>query len=105
MRSASSGGKDTSGLTRTPEGQAILRVLGMAASTMNNRTRVGVPRVLGLRRTPEEKRLASMPVEDAFNLLAQQEPALLEAAQEVVRAAETARGHGDGYADVRASCQ
>lgn len=42
-----------------------------------------------------------MPVEEAFSLLAQQEPRLLEVADEVVRVAESARNQGDGYAEVR----
>jgi hypothetical protein len=42
-----------------------------------------------------------MPVEEGFKRLAHDEPALLEAAQEVVRVAETARGHGRKYTDVR----
>ena len=79
------GGKDTRTLTRTSEGQAILKVLALAASTMNDRTRVGIPRAMGERRTPAEQDLASMPVDEAFSLLAQEEPALLEAAQDVLR--------------------
>jgi len=95
------GGKNIRGFTRTVEGRALLRVLILASSTIDHRSRVGLPRVRGQRRTPEEERLAALPVEDGFNLLADEEPALREAAAQAVHVAETGRGRGDGYADVR----
>jgi hypothetical protein len=95
------GGKDARKILRTPEGQGIFRLIGLADSTRKNQNRVGVPRLLGHRRTPEERRLASMPVGDAFDLLAERDPQLREDAQDVVRAAETARSNGEDYPGVR----
>jgi hypothetical protein len=95
------GGKDSRHLLRTPEGQAVLRLIALADSTRRNQNRVGVARIVGQRRTPEEKRLASMPVGDAFDLLAERDPQLRGDALDVVRAAEAARDNGEDYAGVR----
>ena len=70
------GGKDSRNLLRTPEGQAVLRLIALADSTRRNQNRVAVARFVGQRRTPEEKRLASMPIGDAFDLLAERDPQL-----------------------------
>jgi hypothetical protein len=95
------GGKDARNLLRTPEGQAILRLIGLADSTRKNQNRVGVQRIVGKRRTPEEEHLASMPIGDAFDLLAERDPQLRENALDVVRAAEASRANGEDYAGVR----
>jgi hypothetical protein len=95
------GGKDARDLVRTADGQAILRLIGLADSTRSSQNRVGVQRMVGQRRTPEEKRLASMPVDDGFNLLAERDPQLGETAQDVVRAAEDARINGEDHSGVR----
>jgi hypothetical protein len=64
---------------------------------------VGVPRVIGRKRTHEEKVLAAMPVSESFALLAQREPRLLTVADEALRVAESARGAGEDESSVRAS--
>ena len=97
------GGKSTRGLSGTSEGKAVLRLLGKAAAEGTLRSRVGVPRVIGRRRTPEEKVLAAMPVTEGFALLAQQEPMLLMVADEALRIARSARADGDDESSIRAS--
>lgn len=97
------GGKRTQGLSRTPEGQGVLRLLGTAAAERNLRTRVGVPKVIGRRRTTEERVLAAMPVAEGFDLLAREEPRLLLIADEALRVAQTGRSAGEDEASVRAS--
>ena len=95
------GGRDAKNLLRTPEGQAIFRLVGLADLTRTNQKRVGVQRIVGQKRTPEEVRLASMPIGDAFDLLVEQDPQLREDARDVVRAAETARSNGEDYPGIR----
>lgn len=95
------GGKDAKSLLRTPEGQQVFRLIGLADSTRRDKDRVGVRQVVGQKRSPEEEHLASMPIEDAFDLLAERDPQLLPAAQDVIRAAEAARKNDEGYAGVR----
>ena len=94
------GGKDSRNLRRTPEGQAVLQLIGLADSTRRNQNH-GVQRIVGKSRTPEEEHLASMPVGDAFDLLAERDPQLRGDALDVVRAAEAARDNGEDYAGVR----
>ena len=95
------GGKEARDLLRTPEGQAVFRLIGLADSARRDQDRVGVQRIVGQRRTLEEKRLASMPVGDAFDLLADLDPQLREDAEDVVRAAESARNNGVDAPGVR----
>jgi hypothetical protein len=97
------GRKSTRGLSRTTEGQAVLRLLGTAAAERELRTRVGVPRVIGRKRTPEEKVLAAMPVAEGFDLLAREEPRLRSVADEALQVAETGRAAGEDESSVRAS--
>ena len=89
------GGTSTRGLPRTTEGQAVLRLLGTAAAERELRTRVGVPRVIGQRRSTQEKLLAAMPVAEGFRLLAQEEPRLLLIADEALLAAQAGRSAGE----------
>jgi hypothetical protein len=77
-------GNGLRGHARTPEGQAISGLMSLAESTGRNQARVGVERVVGQRRTPEEAGLASKPVGESFNLLAEQDPRLKKCAQEPV---------------------
>jgi hypothetical protein len=95
------GGRSTRELGRTPDGQAVVRLIGLAEASRRNRNRVGVRRVVGQSRTPEEVRLASMPVGDGFDLLAEQDPFLHAAARDVVHMAETARRNGEDPSGVR----
>ena len=97
------GGKSTRGLSRTSEGHAVLRLLGTAAAERELRTRVGVPRIIGRRRSTEEKALAAMPVAEGFSLLAQEEPRLLLIADEALHVAEAGRSAGEDEPVVRAS--
>jgi hypothetical protein len=97
------GGKSTRGLSGTSEGKAVLRLLGTAAAERKLQTRVGVPRVIGRRRTAEEKLLAAMPVTQGFALLAEEEPRLLLIAVEALQAAEAGRAAGEVESVCRAS--
>jgi hypothetical protein len=95
------GGRGIGDLFRTPEGQAIVRLIGLADLTRRDQNPVSVVRRVGQRRTPEETSLASMPISDAFGVLAEQDPRLTEVALDVVDAAETARANGEDYSSVR----
>jgi hypothetical protein len=87
--------KNTKGLNRTPEGQAILRLVGTASAERDASHRTGVP-LTGGRHSPEEESLAAMPVADAFNLLSKGEPTLLDADTSARRLAVDHRDDGDG---------
>jgi hypothetical protein len=95
------GGRGIRDLLGTPEGQAVLRLIGLADLTRRDQNPVGVQRVVGQKRTPEEENLASMSISDAFDLLTEQDPRLREIAHDVVDAAETARTNGEDYSSVR----
>jgi hypothetical protein len=55
--------KNTKGLNRTPEGQAVMGLVGMASTERDASHLTGVRLTLG-RHSPEEKSLASMPIAD-----------------------------------------
>jgi hypothetical protein len=95
------GGRGIRDLLGTAEGQAILRVIGLADSRRRDQNPAGVQRMVGQKRTPEEENLASMSIGDAFDLLAERDPRLREVAHDVVDAAETARTNGEDYPSVR----
>jgi hypothetical protein len=97
------GGQSTLGLSRTPEGRAVQKLLHAAASEWTHRRREGAPRVWGRRRRPtsEETALGAMPVADGFNLLAQREPRLLAIADEVIHVTETGRSVSQDESTIR----
>jgi hypothetical protein len=97
------GGKSTKGLTRTAQGQAIVRLLGTAATEWKLRFRVGESRVVGQESTPAEKALAAMPLREAFAVLTEKEPRLSDVAEETLRTAETCRSAGHAESSVRAA--
>jgi hypothetical protein len=89
-------GKNTKGLNRTPEGRAILRLVGTASAERDHSHRVGVT-VPSLRRySAEEKALAAMPLAEGFGLLSNQDPRLLEAEATARRLADHHSGDADG---------
>jgi hypothetical protein len=97
------GGKSTKGLTRTAQGQATIRLLGTAAAEWRLRSRVCVTRMIGRKCSSDEKALAAMPLQDAFVVLAQQEPRLTDVAEETLRTAEACRSAGQAESSVRAA--
>jgi hypothetical protein len=92
--------KNTKGLHRTPEGQAVLRLIGIASAQRDASHRTGVPLLWG-RRSPEEKSLAAMPIADVFDLLAREEPTLLDVDANARQLAVDHREDGDGGAALR----
>jgi hypothetical protein len=96
-------GRSQRDLARTDEGRAILKLLGKASHTRDDRTRVGVRPFSFHRRSPEEDALVGIPVADAFELLAQEKPQLGVAEVEIADAASVARENGLSEADVKAS--
>lgn len=89
--------KNTKGLNRTPEGLAILRLVVTASAQRDASHRTGVPLPRG-RHSPEEKSLAAMPITDAFTVLSQEEPRLLDADARARQLAADHCGDGDGGA-------
>jgi len=83
--------RNTKGLNRTPEGQAILRLVGTAGAERDASHRTGVPLTWG-RHSAEEESLAAMTVGDDFNLLSREGPRLLNAD---ARARQLAVDHGE----------
>jgi hypothetical protein len=79
--------RNTQGLNRTAEGQAVLRLIAIASIERDESHRTGVPLTLG-RHSTDEKALAAMPVADAFQLLAKEEPRLLVAEADARRLAD-----------------
>jgi hypothetical protein len=96
-------GRSQRDLARTDEGRAVLKLLALAFMTRERQTRVGVRPFSFHRRTPEEDALVHMPIAEAFDLLAQEEPRLRVAEAETTDAATKARQAGDGDAGVRAA--
>jgi hypothetical protein len=87
----------------TDDGRAVVKLLVLASTTREDRTRVGVRRLSFHRPTPREEALIHMPVADAFDLLAQEEPRLRAAEIETADAAAEARAAGQGEAGVRSA--
>jgi hypothetical protein len=87
--------KNTKGLNRTPEGRAVMGLVGMAGTERGASHRTGVRLTLG-RHSSEEKALAAMPIADAFDLLAHEEPRLLDAEVAARQLAARHREDNDG---------
>ncbi len=85
---------NTKGLNRTHEGQAILRLVGTASGQRDASHRTGVP-LPWSRNSPREQTLAAMPIADAFNVLSQEEPRLLDADARAHQLAVDHREDGD----------
>ena len=87
-------------LTRSEDGQAALRLISAAATTRATRDQ-GVGQFLHHRCSSQEATLGSVPLAEAFGLLATEEPKLRMAEVEVEKAAEEARLSGMDDAGVR----
>jgi hypothetical protein len=92
--------RNIKGLNRTTDGQAVLGLVGMASTERDASHRTGVRLTLG-RHSSEEKSLASMPIADAFGVLAKNEPRLLDALAAARQLAIDHRGDGDGGVALR----
>ena len=86
------------GSTRTPEGHAIVRLIGTASAQRDASHRTSVPLLRGRRYSPEEKSLAAMAIADAFSLLSREEPTLLDVDATARQLAVDHREDGDGGA-------
>ena len=87
--------KNTKGLAKSEEGQAIMRLVGTASAERVASHRMGVPLTWG-KHSPEERSLAAMPVADAFLLLSKQLPSLLDAEASARQLAVDHREDQDG---------
>jgi len=94
--------KHTKGLNKTPKGRAVMGLVGMASTERDAALRTGVRLTLG-RHSSKEKALAAMPVTDAFDLLANEEPRLLDAEAAARQLAVDHREDDDGGMALRES--
>ena len=85
------------GFHKTPEGRAVIRLIASAYAQRHAADRLGVP-LPRARHSAEEQSLAAIPIADAFDLLAREEPRLLDADSSARQLAAEHRDDGDGGA-------
>jgi hypothetical protein len=88
---------------QTDEGRAVVELLVLASTTREDRSRVRVRPLSFHRPTPREEALIDMPIAEAFDILAQEEPRLRTAEIETADAAAEARATGEGESGVRSA--